>query len=152
MWPCQPEYLMATTCWVCFQNPNYQDEKDSAHTSLKYGAIVEISLSSRTRQTEEKISEFLLLENSSFVVIGSCNTYSAGNPFFLQITYSGEISGESTRGEQASTKKMNIFYNTYILSTRFRATYGNKLWAGHIGQGHNWEPQIYATQIILKIC
>ena len=32
-----------------------------------------------------------------------------------------------TLGEQASTKKWNIFYNKYILTTRFRATYGNKL-------------------------
>ena len=46
---------------------NHQDE-DSADTSLKYGAIVEIYLSSKTRQKEEKISEFLLLEDSSSVV------------------------------------------------------------------------------------
>ena len=32
-----------------------------------------------------------------------------------------------TLGEQASEEKWNIFYNTYILTTRFRATYGNKL-------------------------
>ena len=52
-----------------------------------------------------------------------------------------------TLGEQASIKNWNIFYNKYILTTRFRATYGNKLWAGH-----KREPQIYAVQIILKIC